>query len=297
MGGLSTRISLLMPTRGRPALAERFIRSAAERAERADLVEVIVRADEDDPASHALQASGLKLSTIIGPRTSMGAYNTDCLARSNGEIIVLTNDDVVIQTPGWDRALRETHASQRDAIYLAYPNDLFKGKRLCAFPVLSRRTCELLGDPFPRAYQGAFIDYHLLDIFKRLEHAGHLRLFYLEDVVFEHMHFRTGKSQYDDTYRARGRFLDDNVFLMLRGERSRCARRLLQEIDPKRPRAGPEKISSAPRLPRMALAGRIIDFAAAFLADRELPRRWRWFLATWFLGRMLVARGILPGLH
>lgn len=294
---MTATVSLLLPTRGRPALAERFIRSAAERAERPELVEVVVYADDDDVSSHAVPGSGLKLSTIVGPRASMGSYNMACLERSSGEILVLTNDDIVIQTPGWDRRLRETHASVSDGIYLAYPNDLFKGRQLCAFPILSRKTCERLGEPFPRAYRGAFIDYHLLDIFKRLEHAGHPRLIYLEDVVFEHRHYRTGKSAYDETYRTRGRFHDDDTFLMLRGERSRCARRLLEEIDPKRASTPADQIPPAPRLPRAAFPGRVLDFASALLPDRELPGRWRLFLAIWFIGRILAARGLLPGLR
>ncbi|HXF67613.1 MAG TPA: ATP-binding cassette domain-containing protein, partial [Burkholderiales bacterium] len=210
-GGAQALISLLLPTRRRPEWLRRFLESVLARSERPQRVEVVVYADEDDPQSHGSRVEGLEVRTLVGPRASMGDYNTACLERSRGEIVMLVNDDIVIQTRGWDRKLRQMHAAVPDGIYLAYPNDLFKGRGLCAFPVLSRRTCELLGEPFPHVYRGAFIDYHLLDIFKRLEALGHARLIYLEDVIFEHMHYRTGKGEYDDVYRARARFADDDT--------------------------------------------------------------------------------------
>ena len=273
--GANARISLLLPTRGRAELLGRFLESVLARSERPELVEVVAYADEDDPGSHGLKVEGLEVRTIVGPRASMGHYNTACFEQSRGDIVVLGNDDVVIQTRGWDRKVREMHAAMQDRIYLAYPNDLFKGRGLSAFPILARDTCHALREPFPRAYRGAFIDYHLLDIFKRLEHRGHPRLIYLEDVVFEHMHYRTGKGDYDRTYGARGRFLDDETFLRLRDERSAMAGKLLGAIEGR----------SAPQ----AAAADATGLLRATLLDRELPLPWRLRLYLWFVARFAVA--------
>jgi hypothetical protein len=195
----------------------------------------------------------------------------------------------VIQTRGWDRVLREMHAAMQDGIYMAYPNDLFKGRSLSAFPILSRRVCELLGEAFPRAYRGAFIDYHLLDIFKRLERRGHARLIYLEEVVFEHMHYRTGKGDFDAIYGGRGRFADDQTFLSLRDERSVAANRLLQAIESRAPDTPP------PATVSMTSA----DLAAASLLDVDLPWSWRLRLYGWFIlrsaARRVLARGRVAG--
>ena len=273
--GASPRISLLVPTRGRAELLGRFLESVLARSERPDLVEVVAYADEDDPGSHGTKVEGLEVRTIVGPRASMGHYNTACFEQSRGDIVVLGNDDVVIQTRGWDRKVRDMHAAMQDRVYLAYPNDLFKGRGLSAFPILARDTCLALGEPFPRTYRGAFIDYHLLDIFKRLQHHGHSRLIYLEDVVFEHMHYRTGKGDYDRTYGARGRFGDDNTFLRLRDERSAAAGKLAGAIE------------GAPRPPAAAPAG--AGLLRASLLDRELPLSWRLRLYLWFVARFAVA--------
>jgi ABC-type polysaccharide/polyol phosphate transport system ATPase subunit len=278
---MNARISLLLPTRGRPELLRRFLESVLARSERPELVEVVVYADADDPSSHGFRVEGLEVRTIVGPRASMGDYNTACLEGSHGDIVVLANDDVVIQTRGWDRKLREMHAAMQDRVYLAYPNDLFKGRGLSAFPILSRAACRLLGEPFPRAYRGAFIDYHLLDIFKRLERHGHPRLIYLEDIVFEHMHYRTGKGDFDEIYGKRDRFGDDDTFLRMRDERNAAAQRLLAAIE-----------GESGRHPLTAAAPTPPELLAVTLRDRELPPSWRLRLFSWFLARF-AARAIL----
>ncbi len=276
------RISLLIPSRGRAELLRRFLESVLARSERPDLIEVIIYADEDDPQSHGLKVEGLEVHTLIGPRATMGHYNMACFEKSCGEIVALGNDDVVIQTRGWDRVLREMHAAMQDGIYMAYPNDLFKGRGLSAFPILSRKACEMLGEAFPRAYRGAFIDYHLLDIFKRLERRGHARLIYLEEVVFEHMHYRTGKGDFDEVYGGRGRFHDDETFLRLRGERSAAALKLLALIEGHSPAR-----LAAPPAAYGPTEGKLLPVT---LLDRELPISWRLRLFLWFIARKLAHR-------
>jgi ABC-type polysaccharide/polyol phosphate transport system ATPase subunit len=285
--GANARISLLLPTRGRAELLRRFLESVLARSEQPELVEVVVYADADDPASHGFQVEGLAVRTIVGPRASMGEYNTACFEQSRGDILVLGNDDVVIQTRGWDRKLREMHAAMQDGVYLAYPNDLFKGRDLSAFPILSRRVCQLLGRPFPKEYRGAFIDYHLLDIFKRLERRGQPRLIYLEDVVFEHLHYRTGKGDFDEIYGKRDRFGDDDTFMRLRDERSAAAVRLLAAIE-----------GEAAVRPLRAAVPTPPELSQVSLLDRELPLSWRLRLFIWFvarkLARVVLGRGRSP---
>ena len=180
---MTTRISLLMPTRGRPALVERFFQSVVDTTSILDQVEVILCVDDDDVESHALGDARVKFTRLIGPRAPMGVLNTKCLKASSGDIIILVNDDMVFRTPGWDTTLIAVDASVADKIYLAYGNDLLKKGDLCTFPILSRHTCDLLIEPYPPEYRGAFIDVHLFDIFKRVKHAGFDRIIYREDVV------------------------------------------------------------------------------------------------------------------
>lgn len=273
-------ISLLLPTRGRPALVTRLFESIHAKSKRLDRVQIVLYIDDDDVDSHGLDDKALRITKIIGPRMSMGAYNSACLAKAEGDIAILINDDMVIRTDDWDELVRKLDDRFPDKIYLGYGNDLFKGSNLCAFPILSRRCCDTLADPFPGAYQGAFIDYHLLDIFKRLQKTGHDRICYLEDLVFEHMHFRSGKGKLDATYTARRRFGDDDVFLRLRDARSSAAAALIRTIN--------QGTADQNLISMTAAATSRPSLFRATLLDRELPWRWAFRLYFWFLARLAV---------
>ena len=271
---MSPSISILLPTRGRPKLAKRFLQSVVKTASDPSRLEVVLYVDDDDPASHAIQCDELSISTIIGPRLSMGGLNTACYQRSSGDIIIPLNDDIIIRTSGWDRKIVEVHERFPDRIYLAYPNDLHTGETLSGTPILSRKTCEVLTHPFPEVYQGGFIDYHIMDIFKRLDVLGEDRVIYLGDVVMEHLHYRYGKSEIDATYEQRGPLdVGDEEFVDLRPYRRESSKRLLAQIQEK-PLPALPSIPSAVPLPAgnfPAVAG----FAGKFLFDSALPLHWR----------------------
>lgn len=286
-------ISLLLPTRGRPDFVIRLFESISANTFLLDQVEVVLYVDEDDTSSHDLDSKDFRVVRIVGPALSMGGYNSACFEKAQGDVLILANDDMVIRTPGWDDRIRAMHAEFEDHIYLGYANDLFKKSRFCTFPIMSRRTCELLADPYPAAYRRAFIDVHLFDIFKRLQHAGFDRIRYYDDLVFEHLHYRTGKALYDETYgyARSGRFSDDPTFIALTAIRSAAANRLISAIRNETVAASgnttlqdevPASIASAVRL-----------FSRRFLLDGELPYRWRLFLWYWFIGRYLAANGFL----
>ncbi|WP_404360891.1 glycosyltransferase family 2 protein [Methylotuvimicrobium sp. KM1] len=287
----SKSISLLLPTRGRPALVERLFNSISKTVSRFENIEVILYTDRDDPSSHGLTSTDFSVTTIIGHAKSMGGYNSACLNRARGNIIILANDDMVMRTLNWDVKIMQMDAEFGDKIYLAYGNDLFKKRSLCTFPILSRRTCELLVEPYPIAYGGAFIDVHLFDIFKRLQYAGFDRIRYMEDVIFEHLHYRVGKADCDDTYTRRGRFADDSIFVAMADSRRQAVGRLLtvlrgEPLPPFEPQMDCRNIPNG-------LIAAISYFTRQFLLDSGLSIRWRAYLWCWFIGRYLAARGFL----
>lgn len=281
-------ISLLLPTRGRPVLVERLFNSVSKTVSRIENIEVILYADEDDPASHNLSSTDFSVTTIIGSAKSMGGYNSACLDKSRGNIIILANDDMVMRTPNWDVKIMQMDAEFGDKIYLAYGNDLFKKRSLCTFPILSRRTCELLVEPYPIAYGGAFIDVHLFDIFKRLQYSGFDRIRYMEDLIFEHLHYRVGKADCDETYTRRGRFADDSTFVAMADCRRRAAGRLLSALRGE-PLLPFEPQTDCQDIPNGLIAA-ISYFTRQFLWDSGLSIRWRAYLWYWFIGRYLAAR-------
>jgi len=285
------RISLLLPTRGRPAWVERLFASIVATASRLARIEVVMYVDDDDTGSHALQSTHFQVRRTIGPAMTMGGYNSFCLAQAQGDIVMLVNDDMIFGSPGWDDQLIALDAEYPDKIYLAYGNDLNKGKKLCTFPILSRRTCNLLVEPYPVAYAGAFIDLHLLDVFKRVRHGGFDRIRYLDDLVVEHLHFRTGKAQADATYLRRKRFSDDSSFIAMKGARSAGAHRLLNVLRGQAEGDYVRKVFDKSEPATMLIA--LLHLSRQFLADGELPLGWRVFLWYRFIGRYLAMRGFL----
>jgi len=123
---------------------------------------------------------------------------------------MLINDDVVFSHPRLGtRAFREAATRYPDDIALVYGNDLDQGEAVPTFPIVSRTVCDVLGEICPRGYRHLHIESHLLDIFKQLARLGYKRICYLDDVIFEHMHYVVGKASIDLTYAKRSQRLDD----------------------------------------------------------------------------------------
>lgn len=270
-------ISILLPTRGRPDSLSRMLDSLFGLADRPDRVEAVVRIDDDDAATLALDLTRWPVRRLVGARLPMALLNTACLDAAAGDILLAANDDIVVRTKGWDTRMRAAAAGVPDGVYLLYPNDLIQGARLATFPGFSRAGRRLLGEPFPRAYRGEFIDVHLKDIFERLKGRGHDRLLFLEDVVFEHLHHRAGKMANDATYRERENTVDDRVFLELQPSRAAAARRLLAHI------AGAPATAAEPP----PAVGSFLTLTLGVLLKGSAPALWRLRVFSWLWRRHL----------
>lgn len=280
---MKKRISLLLPTRGRTKLVERFLQSVIAQSAHRDLIEVVVVVDDDDPESHGITSNELALKLVIVRRQTMGSYNTICLQHATGEITIAVNDDIVIRTQGWDEKVRALDARYPDGVYLGYANDLFKGEKVCTFPILSREACEALAEPYPEIYRGAFIDVHLMDIFRRLEKRGYPRMAYAKDIVFEHVHYRVNPDALDATYRERARFGDDATFIALAEARRLEADRLFALISGKA--THDVSVLSRPVVAPSGFFGIIPLCVEKFLLDFDLPVTWRTYLCGYMVAR------------
>ena len=283
---MSKLISVLMPTRGRQSLAQEFLFTAFSKAVRPADLEFILYVDKDDTNSHNIGLHYSNVTVLIGPRTTMGHMNTSCLQKASGQIIVLANDDVVIQTMGWDQEIREIDSHYPDGIYLAYPDDCHRRKKISTFPIMTRRCARILQEPYPIAYAGAFIDTHLFDVFQRLRKQGFDRLHFLRHVKFEHRHYRNRKGLVDETYRLRPRFDGDGTFLCLIGKRVVQAKKLISAITNKDTMVeeSVEVAYPATTFPRF-----VFIFREVFL-DGGLPVGWRIYIASFLMARAVAGR-------
>ncbi|TAN64007.1 glycosyltransferase, partial [bacterium] len=225
-------ISIILPTRGRPALVKRLFDSLIETTAKIEDIEVVLYIDDDDVESHGITHTIIDIIKLIRPHgASLGSILNECYYASSGRYLFLMNDDAIYRTKGWDTDVLRAFEAFPDDIALVYGNDLDQGGKVPTFPIISRKTCEFMGGICPSEYLNLHIESHLLDIFKRLKVLGYDRIVYLDDVVFEHMHFQLGKTSFDATYKKKNQDHDDWHFLSFDSERGLAAKGLQGYID------------------------------------------------------------------
>jgi hypothetical protein len=215
------RISLLCPTRGRPAGMRRLVESADRTA--AGTVEVVFYLDEDDAASIATArelaaARGGGIVALIGPRILLSATWNACAEQATAEVLMHCGDDIVFRSPRWDDLVLAAFAAVPDRILFAHGDDGIWCDRLGTHGFLHRAWVDTVGYFVPPYFSSDYNDTWLTEVADAL---GRRR--YLPDVVTEHLHPVVGKAGWDLTHRER----------LLRGERDNVAGRYA-ELAPQR---------------------------------------------------------------
>lgn len=180
-------LSILVPTRNRPAQLQTLLTSLAETTAEPACLEVVLIIDADDSQSQQIHHPSLMIRRIVvPPGLSMGSLNMAGYEAAAGRYLMLLNDDVICRTKGWDSAIAACFSCAPDDILLVHVNDTLMQTALCTFPVVSRTVCELAGGICPREYLRYRIDDHIEDIFNLLAYLGECRTIYLPEVIFEH---------------------------------------------------------------------------------------------------------------
>jgi len=126
-----------------------------------------------------------------------------------------------------------------------------------------------------------------------LQKLGHDRIYFFKDLIFEHLHFRTGKAPFDATYQKRDRFGDDDTYVAMGALRQVQADRLYAAINGN----GEGVTDLAEQIRTDFKTGNFSEavsyYAKGFLSDNKLPLLWRFHLFIWFCGRFLAMRGHL----
>jgi len=199
-------ISLLCPSRSRPEELKRLIESVAKTALAPSRIEILIYVDEDDPKKFDYLLSHKNLT--IDPTVSKLA-NVDLLIdeplrtpiinnilaeRAQGNILMIANDDQVFRDKNWDNRLDEEAAKFSDEIYCMWFNDGRYQEKICTFPILSKKWVNTLGYIEPFLFEHFNCDLWIWQIGKMIN-----RLHYIPDILVEHLHPDTGKSQPDNT--------------------------------------------------------------------------------------------------
>lgn len=226
--------SFIVPTRHRTEQVRRLLDSV--KATTCDLrqIEVVLVIDEDDEESMHLRFDGLTLKRVtVPPGLTMGALNLSGYRAATGDRLMLLNDDVVLQTPGWDEQVRAAFRSFPDQVVLVNVNDLLFRDTLCTFPFLTREFCSLMDGICPPGYLRYRIDDHIHNIFDLLSLLGHHRRIFLPDVIFAHMNIREPEEQGSARYvpDPATHEIDSRLFEALLPERKRIAIQAMHQIE------------------------------------------------------------------
>ena len=197
-------LSLLCPTRERPALAARYAQSVSNTALYPERCEVLFYVDNDDPKLEnyiqifdtVRESSSLaRVGLITGPRKSVSISWNDLASQSEGDILIMGNDDVVFITKGWDVRLEQEAAKYEDDIYCLFFQDTeHNNPTFCAFPMVSRKWYETLGYFTPGVFNFQYCDTWISDLAERIKRKRKI-----SDVTMEHRHWKTKKGQADAT--------------------------------------------------------------------------------------------------
>jgi hypothetical protein len=201
-------ILIIIPTRSsggtRVASLRRLIESWRKTTEGySDLMTVT---DEDDHHHYKDVLPPMGHAIIMPQAHLVKKLNLAAMAILNEyRIICFVGDDVVFQTPGWEKQIVDHMKVNSPCV--AYCNDLLQGENLPNNVFLSSEIVEALGYMCPPELKHYYIDNFWKDLGIRLGHRG---LKYFPDIVIEHMHWSNGKMEKDQLYTESERMMGED---------------------------------------------------------------------------------------
>lgn len=186
-------ISVLLPTTGRPDMAEQCVRQLRDTTTGHD-IEIIAAVDADETSRDRLTPLVDRLLYSDTHRGCSNAWN-DALAASAGDPVVFAADDLTWE-PGWLDAALATLAEFPDGWGLVGFNDGHWREELSTHYLMSRRfIVEVLGGRIAwDFYRHSFND---LEVNERAKLAG--RYAWCEDAHVYHAHWTFGDRPQDET--------------------------------------------------------------------------------------------------
>ena len=173
------KITVLLPTRGRPQVLETSIQSLIDRASNPKDIEIMLGIDEDDKETTDyvkakiapyLQNAGVEArANIFKPigYENLHNYVNTLAGNGTGEWLFFWNDDGLMVTEGWDEII-DSYTGQ---FKLLAPKDNHNGHPYAIFPVVPRDWYILIGHLSQNAQNDAWLSHiaYMLDIFERID--------------------------------------------------------------------------------------------------------------------------------
>lgn len=200
-------ISIIIPSRGRP---EKIKQALASIEATTDDYEILLGLDVDDAGRYDVAALYSLCPSAHGFYDFEFPAGLGCSGKVNrlgmkagGDWIMGAADDLIWHTKGWDRIL-DTH-KPGDGIVCCYCKDdpdVHRGPiasdGVPGIPIVTREFYDVAGF-FPKHFFHFYGDTWSTDIARRVD-----RLVYVDEITIEHMHWRYGKGEFDETAKSRG---------------------------------------------------------------------------------------------
>ncbi|WP_393075318.1 hypothetical protein [Streptomyces sp. LN704] len=192
-------LTILVPTRGRPANLARLWRAFLDTCEFETKLVALV--DNDDPELAGYQALADRLQDEpmfqmgIGPRLRLGPTLNQAAPKwaTRSDAVGFMGDDHLPRTVGWDgRYLAEL---ERLGTGLVYGNDLIQQAALPTQVAMSSDIIRETGHMVPEGAIHLWLDNAWLALGQALD-----AITYLPDVVVEHLHPIAGRAEWDAGY-------------------------------------------------------------------------------------------------
>ena len=196
MTNLDPKISICVPSRGRPLQLNAMIESSLDLAKNSQGIEFLIYADDDDLS---MANFSHPLATVLRGKRQAISKMTNLLASiSQGSLIMYAADDIIFRTKNWDSMVLEHYASSEHKICLIHGEDLGQDAiKIATHGFISRDLYKLLGYILPNYFKADFCDTWMTEICAK---SG-TRMFD-PNLIIEHMHPTWGKARIDDTYRS-----------------------------------------------------------------------------------------------
>lgn len=200
-------ISVLIPTRNRPANVRRLLNSAFDTTE--SELEFLFYVDDDDPTRDDTLAEVARGGgqSLIGPRVVLSETWNRLAERAQHDVMMHCGDDIVFRTNAWDTEILIEFDRWPDKIVFVHGRDGYQDANIGTHGFLHRRWVDAVGYFVPPYFSSDYNDLWLTEVADAL---GRRR--YLPEIYTEHMHPVIGKGTWDQTHQERlARHQQDNV--------------------------------------------------------------------------------------
>ena len=196
-----TKISIILPTRGRRDVLKKSIESFVDKASNPERIEILFGVDEDDKGVNEYIKENLAeylkskkveaRANIFKPLgyENLHTYVNTLAGNSTGDWLFFWNDDCLMVTEGWDEVI----SSYTGQFKLLGPKDNHEGHPYAILPIVPRDWFILLGHLSQNAQNDAWLSHiaYMLNIFERI------------DVEFVHDRADITGNNDDDTFKNR----------------------------------------------------------------------------------------------